>query len=84
MLPLDTFKDDSNGYLVNDSCEFGEEVFVVNKIRLKGECISLNENPTTTTFPGREWPRESLSKEAELLSGKYSHGGYNWYILSIN
>ncbi|KAM7478983.1 hypothetical protein LguiA_027196 [Lonicera macranthoides] len=52
----------------------------VNKIRLKGECISLNENPTTTTFPGREWPRESLSKEAELLSGMYSHGGYNWVI----
>ncbi|KAM7267754.1 hypothetical protein ACFE04_009920 [Oxalis oulophora] len=30
LLPLDVFKEPSNGYLLNDSCVFGVDIFVVN------------------------------------------------------
>ncbi|KAM5568573.1 hypothetical protein ABKV19_016233 [Rosa sericea] len=39
-LPLEEFTDASNGYLIDDTCEFGAEVFVSKQVRTgKGECL---------------------------------------------
>lgn len=41
-LPLDAFKDTANGYLINDTCVFGAEVYVCQeKISGRGECLSM-------------------------------------------
>ena len=42
---LDTFKDPTKGYLVDDNCIFGAAVFVV-KTTNKGDCLSMI-NPIT-------------------------------------
>ncbi|KAK1592655.1 hypothetical protein Q3G72_028333 [Acer saccharum] len=45
-LPLKTFNDASNGYLVEDTCVFGAEVFVVKeRVTGKGECLSMIKDP---------------------------------------
>ncbi|XP_059654607.1 ubiquitin C-terminal hydrolase 12-like [Cornus florida] len=41
-LSLDAFNNRSNGYLVNDCCVFGAEVFVI-KYAGKGECLSMKK-----------------------------------------
>ncbi|KAF4379583.1 hypothetical protein F8388_023600 [Cannabis sativa] len=46
-IELETFNDGSNGYLVNESCAFGAEVFVV-KNTFKGECLSMIVDPIET------------------------------------
>ncbi|KAH6808537.1 TRAF-like family protein [Perilla frutescens var. frutescens] len=41
-IPLDTFKDAANGYLVDDTCVFGAEVYVCQEtVAGKGECLSM-------------------------------------------
>ncbi|KAK1591763.1 hypothetical protein Q3G72_013193 [Acer saccharum] len=45
-LPLKTFNDASNGYLVEDTCVFGAEVFVVKeRVTGNGECLSMIKDP---------------------------------------
>ena len=76
LLSLDTFKEGSKGYLVDDSCVFGVEVFVV-KYDVKGESISLIDNPSSTQ--SYLWvPREKLSSREEVFSKEFVCGGYNW------
>lgn len=40
LLSLHTFEDSTNGYLLDDSCLLGVEVFVI-KYAGKGECLSM-------------------------------------------
>ncbi|KAI3440957.1 uncharacterized protein J3R85_002994, partial [Psidium guajava] len=42
-MPLKTFTDPSNGYLVDDTCVFGVEVLVTKSSGV-GECLTLIEN----------------------------------------
>ncbi|XP_017973953.1 PREDICTED: MATH domain and coiled-coil domain-containing protein At3g58210-like [Theobroma cacao] len=44
LVPLESFNDPSNGYLVDDSCVFGAEVFVIEQTR-KLECVSIINQP---------------------------------------
>ncbi|KAL8064702.1 hypothetical protein ABFX02_01G108300 [Erythranthe guttata] len=47
-IPLAAFIDPSNGYLVNDTCVFGAEVYVCReKLSGKGECLSMIKDPIT-------------------------------------
>ena len=48
-LSLDVLKDPCNGYLMDDSCIFGAEVFVI-KYSGKGECLSMLKDPVGGTF----------------------------------
>ncbi|XP_059591937.1 MATH domain and coiled-coil domain-containing protein At3g58260 [Vitis vinifera] len=48
-LSLDVLKDPRNGYLMDDSCIFGAEVFVI-KYSGKGECPSMLKDPVGGTF----------------------------------
>ncbi|KAI3459822.1 hypothetical protein Pfo_016485 [Paulownia fortunei] len=68
--------DQSNGYLVDDNCVFGAEVFV-NKSQRVIECVSLK-----ITVPyKRDW---KISKFSELedvwTSEEFSVGGHQWKI----
>ncbi|XP_042499801.1 uncharacterized protein LOC122077986 [Macadamia integrifolia] len=47
-ITLKEFKDPSNGYLVNDTCVFGAEVFVHREnVAGKGECLLMTAGPDT-------------------------------------
>ncbi|KAJ0049012.1 hypothetical protein Pint_16581 [Pistacia integerrima] len=49
ILDLETFRNPSNGHLINNTCVLGEEVFVV-KNTFKGEFLSKMEESTTTYY----------------------------------
>ncbi|KAI3469200.1 hypothetical protein Pfo_025863, partial [Paulownia fortunei] len=41
-MPLTTFKDPANGYLLNDTCVFGAEVYMCReKLIRKGKCLPM-------------------------------------------
>ncbi|XP_050211398.1 BTB/POZ and MATH domain-containing protein 6-like [Mercurialis annua] len=44
LISITDFKDDSNGYLVDDCCMFGAEILVIDNAN-KGECMSLEVHP---------------------------------------
>ncbi|XP_058189027.1 protein RESTRICTED TEV MOVEMENT 3-like isoform X1 [Rhododendron vialii] len=46
-LPLSSFSDSANGYLINDTCVFGVEIFVVS-YNGRGECLNLLKGLDTT------------------------------------
>ena len=77
-IDLETFNNPYNGYLVNDTCSFGVEVFVV-KTSSKAECLWLIDNPVTHKAA---WSFPNVSKlssrcfETELFVG----GDYKWYV----
>lgn len=83
LLPLETFKNSSNGYLVNDCCVFGAEVSVVNKTVYTGnwESLSMVKKPMNDKFT---WNIDNFSKleNGFYLSEAFSVGGINWYALS--
>ncbi|KAI5349109.1 hypothetical protein L3X38_001996 [Prunus dulcis] len=79
-IPLESFVDPSNGYLIDDTCVFGAEVFVSEKSRIvREDCLSMIKNPVMYQHA---WKIEKFS---ELKSGYYSEafkaGDYKWKIL---
>ena len=78
LLPLSTFKDATNGYLVNDCCIFGAEVFVTN-CSGKVEIISFIKEPQNSTF---EWKIDNFSKKVEesITSQVFMVGERKWYV----
>ncbi|XP_031253466.1 ubiquitin carboxyl-terminal hydrolase 12-like [Pistacia vera] len=76
-LDLETFRNPSNGYLINDTCVFGAEVFVV-KNTFKGEFLSKMEESTTTYY--HTW----IVKNFKTLTGiRYiseSFGPDKWFV----
>ncbi|CAL5355588.1 hypothetical protein CsSME_00044332 [Camellia sinensis var. sinensis] len=81
LLSLNTFNNASNGYLINDSCIFGAEVFVV-KCTGKGECVSMVTLPDDNIFT---WRIENFSTlfDEKYLSEAFTSGEHIWK-LSIN
>lgn len=71
----------SNGYLVDDSCTFGAEIFVVKRIA-NWETLSLVKGPSIkdSTFT---WKIENFSTmEDEWYESDVFHcGGTSWYVL---
>nr|XP_023875700.1 uncharacterized protein LOC111988161 [Quercus suber] len=77
-LPLDTFNDVSHGYLVNDCCLFGVEVFV-HKHSGKLECVSITEKPANCTLT---WKIEKFSAlDEESYSQEFTVADSQWKIL---
>ncbi|KAK6913622.1 Proteasome assembly chaperone 4 [Dillenia turbinata] len=59
-VPLKSFNDASRGYLVEDTCVFGAEVFVCQESASgKGECLSMIKEPVSFKH---SWKIENLSK----------------------
>ncbi|KAL7106180.1 hypothetical protein ACP275_07G095700 [Erythranthe tilingii] len=68
----------SNGYLVDDTCVFGAEVFIVKKELASIECMSLR----TFDIPyKRDWKIHNFSELGNFwTSGEFAAGGEKWYI----
>ncbi|KAM6576429.1 hypothetical protein CsatB_028266 [Cannabis sativa] len=76
---LETFKDVCNGYLFNDSCAFGADVFVM-KHTLNSETLSVfrREDLTNPTF---RWEIKEFSKmDKSIISKKFCSGETHWYL----
>ncbi|KAH0653446.1 hypothetical protein KY289_031124 [Solanum tuberosum] len=70
-----TFKEASNGYLVDDKCVLGAEIFIVQRQAI-GECLSMVKS--TDSF-NREWKICNFSKLGEnWVSEEFTVGGYKW------
>ncbi|XP_024027946.1 uncharacterized protein LOC21412198 [Morus notabilis] len=73
-IDLEAFNDPSNGYLVNDTCSFGVEVFVV-KTTTKAESLSMTNNPPTRkiawTFPNVSKPNCQCYETEPFVAGDY-------------
>ncbi|CAL5329410.1 unnamed protein product [Camellia sinensis] len=76
LLPLDTFTDPSNGYLLDDCCVFGAEVFVI-KYNGKGECASMMKDPVKNTFTWNISKFSAIDKDF-LFSEEFVVGGRKW------
>ena len=77
-LPIKTFKDASNGYLLGDCCLFEAEVFVI-KHNGKGECLSMIKNSRNNTFT---WKIEKFSAVVDkevICSDEFVIGDHKWY-----
>ncbi|KAL5556057.1 hypothetical protein UlMin_038293 [Ulmus minor] len=76
----ETFNNPSNGYLVNDSCTFGVEVFII-KNTFKVESISMISSPMKCKY---SWKFDGVSRrtDQELYTSKQFFGAdYKWSIL---
>lgn len=75
-IDLKAFNNPSNGYLVNDTCSFGVEVFVV-KNTSKAERLSMIKNPAKFKYA---WMFDSFStKTLEHYESDFFVGGdYIW------
>ncbi|KAK6930345.1 MATH/TRAF domain [Dillenia turbinata] len=63
-VPLESFNDASCGYLVEDTCVFGAEVFVCKERPSgKGECLSMIKEPISFKH---SWKIENFSKKIRL------------------
>ncbi|KAJ4723409.1 Ubiquitin carboxyl-terminal hydrolase 12 [Melia azedarach] len=77
-ISFEDFNNASNGYLVEDTCIFGVEVFVKERNIAKGECLSVIKNSTSFKHV---WKIENFSysssyKESELFTA----GNHKWKI----
>ncbi|OMO58532.1 TRAF-like family protein [Corchorus olitorius] len=84
VIPIRTFTDASNGYLVEDTCVFGAEVFVTKEVSYgKGECLSMIKDAITSKHV---WKIENFSKLDQSQSHQYHEsqeffaGDHTWKI----
>ncbi|EYU41031.1 hypothetical protein MIMGU_mgv1a026270mg, partial [Erythranthe guttata] len=70
--------DPTNGYLINDNCVFGAEVFVVKSESAATECLSLKNVVIPYTH---DWNITNFSKlENSCALEEFVVGGHNWSI----
>ncbi|XP_059462009.1 uncharacterized protein LOC132191005 [Corylus avellana] len=76
LLSHDTLNDPSNGYLVDDMCVFGVEVFVI-KATCKGESLSMVNEPQHDYFT---WKIDKFTdmKDEEYYSEHFIVKGQRW------
>ncbi|WCJ17794.1 TRAF-like family protein [Euphorbia peplus] len=79
LVPLHVFNDASNGYLINDCCVFGAEVFVLEGSS-KGKCASAKELDRNSYT----WKIENVAsmEEETYNSEEFVIGGLLWYVRS--
>ncbi|KAJ6722656.1 TRAF-LIKE FAMILY PROTEIN [Salix koriyanagi] len=78
ILPLETFRDSSEGYLVKDCCVFGAEVFVI-KPTGKREVLSMLKKPANG-FSTWKIPNFSKLDKNSILCKAFTAGGRSWQI----
>ena len=79
-ISLKAFNDASNGFLVDDTCVFGAEVFVCKERSTgKGECVSLIKDAIANKYV---WKIENYSKlnEESYDSKPFNAGDQKWYL----
>ncbi|KAF9606351.1 hypothetical protein IFM89_025019 [Coptis chinensis] len=84
LIALKTFNDPSNGYLVDDECVFGAEVFTCNeKSQGKGERLSMIKGATSckNTWKIENYPKlEKGSMKECLESEPFTAGDHKWLV----
>ncbi|KAG5554619.1 hypothetical protein RHGRI_012247 [Rhododendron griersonianum] len=75
-LSVDTFNDASNGYLVDDCCVFGAEVFVIKHMG-KGEYASMVKDPANNIYTWRI-EKFSATDQVDIRSDEFVVGGSKW------
>ncbi|KAF8035734.1 hypothetical protein BT93_C1686 [Corymbia citriodora subsp. variegata] len=76
-MPLKTFTDPSNGYLVDDTCVLGVEVFVIKSSGV-GECFTLKKS-ASYTFQWNIYRLPSLGEDY-LYSDVFTVGDHKWKV----
>lgn len=75
-LPHKTFKEASNGYLVDDKCVFGAEIFVIKRQGI-GECLSMVKSNDAFN---RVWKIHNFfNVEVDWFSEEFTVGDHKWY-----
>ncbi|XP_028790666.1 uncharacterized protein LOC114746603 [Neltuma alba] len=76
-IDLASFKDPSNGYLRDDCCTFGAEIFIV-KATYKGYCLSMIPAPPPLSY---RWEFSNFSKAylEKYESEPFLAGDYKWW-----
>ncbi|XP_017416298.1 uncharacterized protein LOC108327094 isoform X2 [Vigna angularis] len=71
-----TFYDSSNGYLMDDTCVFGVEVFIVKSTN-RGDCLSMFRVPVRCSYT---WKFSDFSKSTldKYESATFVGGNYKW------
>lgn len=76
LVSLDTFNDTSNGFLVNDYCVFGAEIFVIRHTCRK-DSASMVKNPAN--YNTYTWKIDKLSGSEESYQSEiFTIGGRKW------
>lgn len=70
--------DPSNGYLINDNCVFGAEVFIVKREAVI-ECLSF-KNVDINPYYESDWKIKKFSKLKKDIwdSEEFNAGGHKW------
>ncbi|KAM7482318.1 hypothetical protein LguiB_006901 [Lonicera macranthoides] len=79
LLALTTFNNAANGYLINNCCIFGVEVFV-RSCTGKGESFSVIRHPQAGRLSWKVKHFSSLSKRF-ICSRDFTVGGHKWHLL---
>ncbi|KAJ0035163.1 hypothetical protein Pint_24215 [Pistacia integerrima] len=77
-IPIKVFTDDSKGFLVDDTCKVGVQVFVSKESSTgRGECLKMIKDPRSFTYV---WKIENFSKlDSEYYDSKeFTVAGFNW------
>lgn len=77
LLSHDTLNESSNGYLVDDTCVFGVEVFVI-KGTCRGEILTMVNQPQPNYFTWRI-DKYTTSKDKFYSSEQFTVEGRKWY-----
>ncbi|XP_052185463.1 uncharacterized protein LOC127797036 [Diospyros lotus] len=76
---LQVFNDSSNGYLIDDACVFGAEVYILKMTR-KAECLSALEKPNAGSYTWTIKPFSAVALDRHE-SQWFVAGGHRWKIL---
>nr|XP_011463654.1 PREDICTED: uncharacterized protein LOC101297142 [Fragaria vesca subsp. vesca] len=80
LIPLEEFTDVSNGFLVDDTCVFGAEVFVCKERRTgKWQCLTRVKGAPVYRYVCKVEKISKLGAEV-CRSEPFSAGGCNWKI----
>ncbi|KAK6116758.1 hypothetical protein DH2020_049491 [Rehmannia glutinosa] len=78
MISKNSLKEQSNGFLVDDKCLFGAEVFVIESQQRVVECVSVLKVPIPFK---RDWKIENFSKLKDVwTSEEFTAGDHKWKI----
>ena len=76
-MSLKEFENRSNGYLVDDTCEFGVEVYVCKeRITSSGECLTMMKDAFARK---NNWQINGFSRLKESYESQpFNAGNYKW------
>ncbi|XP_074348906.1 uncharacterized protein LOC141687507 isoform X2 [Apium graveolens] len=84
LIPLEAFNAATNGYLVDDSCVFGVEVYKI-KSTGNGETVNILEHPKKVTFDWKICDFSKICKEKvncqDIASEEFTGGQCKWRML---